>query len=156
MAEEASRHLNIRFNGHAKPRIINASPESIYLVEKQNPEPTKKSLPKKVPQKKNHAIAYQPTENQNLRAVPQALTSSSGVIAVPASQKKMPAPMFANLNRIQQEAIKVQTIEAELNKEKEKLLVELKALEKEMAEQEQEWSKYFNTVRQEMARLTSK
>jgi len=155
MAEEAARHLSIRVKGHAKPRIINATPESIYLLE-QNTEPTKKPLTKKVTQIKNQGIACFPTENQSLKPRPPAITSFFGAIAIPASQKKMSIAMIANLTRITEETIKVQTIETELNEEKQKLLVELKALEKEIADQEREWTKYFDSVRQEMARLNSR
>ena len=155
MEKKASRNRNIRFKGHAEPRIINAIPESLCLIEQQNTEPTKKRLPKKLTQKKNQAIVCYLSEKQSLKEITPALTSVFGVIAIPASQEKMPTAMVTNFKRIQEETIKVQTIEAALNEEK-KFLVELKDLEKEIADQEQQWLEYFNTIRQEMARLTSK
>jgi predicted nucleic acid-binding Zn-ribbon protein len=62
--------------------------------------------------------------------------------------------VFAQLNRIKEEAKKVQTIEAELNQEKKKLAGDLEALRKKIADQEREWTQYFDAIRKEMARLT--
>ena len=153
LAELDLRHPKISFDGPAEPRIINATPESC-LIKQLNSKPTKEKLPKKAMQKKIRAIFNPASKNQNSVETPEPLTPVGGSAAVPASEEKV-SDMFAQLNRIKEEAMKVVTKEAELNEEKKKIAGELEALEKKIADQEREWTQYFDAVRKEMARLIS-
>ena len=70
------------------------------------------------------------------------------------SEKKASVTMFALLNRIREEAKKVQTIEAELHEEKKRLEDDLETIKTRIADQEREWAHYFDAIKEEMARLT--
>ena len=153
MAKGDLRRWKICFDSPAEPRIINATPESC-LVEQPNTEPTEEKLAKKPCKKKIRAIVNPLSKNQSFGEILESLTSVEGAAAVPASEEKASTVMFAQLNRIKEEAKKVQTIEAELNEEKKKLAGDLEALEKKIADQERELERYFDATRKEMARLT--
>jgi len=148
------RRLKISFDGPAEPRIINATPESCLVKQPDDNKPIKKKLAKKAMQKKIRATVNPTLKNQSFREIPQPVTSVGGAVAMPASMEKVSVTMFARLNRIKEEAEKVQVIEAELNEEKKKLLGELVALEKKVEGQEREWAQYFDAIRKEIARLT--
>jgi hypothetical protein len=105
-------------------------------------------------QKKIRVTVNPESKNQGFGEGPEPLTSVGAAVAVPASMEKVSVTLFARLNRIKEEAKKVQIKEAELNEEKKKLLGELDALEKKIADQEQEWTQYFEAIRKEVARLT--
>jgi septin family protein len=152
MAEADLRRPKISFDGPAEPRIINATPESC-LVEQPNTEPTKEDAPKRAIQE-NIQATIDPASNQSLEELPEPLTSVDAAEAVPASKKKASASTFALLNRIEEEAKKIQTIEAELHEEKKKFAGDLEALEKKIADREREWTQYFEAIRKQMARLT--
>ena len=153
MAEGDSRHQKISFESPTEARIINATPESC-LDKQLNTKPTKEKLPKKAMQKKIRTIFNPASKKQNSGETSEPLTPLGGSAAVPASEEKV-SDMFAQLNRIKEEAMKVVTKEAELNEEKKKIAGELEALEKKIADQERQWTQYFDAVRKEMARLTS-
>lgn len=154
MAKGEPRHPKIIFEGYAEPRIINATPESC-LVKPPNVKPTKEKLAEKAMQKKIRAIVNPESKNQSVGEIPEPLTSVSGAATVPASEEKASVTMFAQLNRIKEQAKKVQTIEAELNEEKKKLAGDLEALKKRIADQELKWARYFDAIKKEIARLTS-
>ena len=152
MAEEDLRRPKISFDGPAEPRIINATPESC-LIEQLNTEPTKEELAKKAIQKKIEAIVN-PAPNQSFGEIPEALTSMGRAGAVTASEEKVSFTMFTQLNRIKEEAKKIQTKETELHEEKKKLAGDLETLEKKIADQEHKWKQYFEAIRKQMARST--
>jgi septin family protein len=153
MAKGDLHRPKISFDGPAEPRIINATPESC-LVKQPNTKPTKEKLAKKSMQKNIRTIVNSASKNQSFGEIPEPLTSMGGATIVPASEEKVSLTIFAQLNRIKEEAKKVQTIEAELNEEKKKLAGDLEALKKKIADQEREWTQYFDAIRKEMARLT--
>jgi len=152
LAELDLRHPKISFDGPAEPRIINATPESC-LVERPNIEPTKDEVARKAVQKKIQAVVN-PALNQSLGEVAESTTSVGGAEAVPASEQKTSVAMFALFNRIDEKAKKVQAIQAEIDEEKRKLAGDLEALEKKVADQEREWTRYFEAIKKQMARLT--
>ena len=148
------RRLKISFDGPAEPRIINATLESCLVKQPDNTKPIKERLAKKAMRKKIRVTVNPALKNQSFGETPEPLTSVGGAVAVPASMEKVSVTMFARLNRIKEEAKKVQIKEAELNEEKKKLLGELDALEKKIADQEREWTQYFDAIKKEVARLT--
>jgi len=130
MAEEDLRRPKISFDGPAEPRIINATPESC-LIEQLNTEPTKEELAKKAIQKKIEAIVN-PAPNQSFGEIPEALTSMGRAGAVTASEEKVSFTMFTQLNRIKEEAKKIQTKKLSYMKKRRSLQATLKLLKKRL------------------------